>query len=63
MELLAQLTVGNNNGWITLACLVLVSYLGYLCLCILANVSYQPRNVGDDDLLTVKDFDNDRQRD
>lgn len=40
---------------------VLALWLASKCLAILSMGLYQPRNVGDDDLLTIKDFDNDHR--
>lgn len=47
---------------LTVVCLFVVIILARICLRILADGLYQPRNMGDNDLLTIKDFSNDNAR-
>lgn len=46
----------------TIFCTLIAMVLAAKCLRMLASGLYQPRNQGDDDLLTIKDFDNDKAR-
>jgi len=45
----------------TIFCTLVVIVLARKCLVLLAGGLYQPRNMEDDDLLTIKDFNNDRE--